>query len=73
MKIIVILLVVLSSCCEIQALPSGGNCQKRYEDVLEQVVSLREDCEEPVLQDCCAVSIHSFVHRCLGLQCTLIQ
>ena len=56
MKFIALVLVSLSICCELQALPSGGKCQKRYEDVLEQIVSLHEDCEEQVLQDCCAVS-----------------
>ena len=57
MKIVALVLVGLSICCELQASPSGS-CSKKYEDLLRQAVAVKKECGEAEVHDCCAVSSH---------------
>ena len=66
MKIIALVLVGLSICCELQAMPSGG-CSRKYEDLLRQAVAVKKECGEAEVHDCCAVSI--VIHEPSILSC----
>ena len=60
MKIIVIVLLCLSICSELQAMPSGG-CSRKYEDLLRQAVSVKKECGEAEVHDCCVVSVNACI------------
>ena len=62
MKINVIVLLCLSISLKLQAMPSGG-CSRKYEDLMRQAVSVKKECGEAEVHDCCAVSVNAIAVR----------